>query len=155
MGKYAIVVTDKDAIEAVDPNGAPWTVGDVFSFGEYETVPTEALSDHGLVAVAIDHFPEFNETWDRDTQSIISRDLNRPDPNGLMLAVFADPPNGLGRQKARAMARDYGDVTLALQHENYSLVRAAVEDMLADDFIDQSEYDVLQGLMENFNIPNE
>lgn len=78
-----------------------------------------------------------------------------PDTGGLMLAIFADPPVGLGKQMARALVRDYPDAQLALDRGNWPLVRASVEDMREDEFLSQEEYERILGLLEHFGIPDD
>lgn len=72
-----------------------------------------------------------------------------PDGGALMEAVFFS----MGKQAARAFARQYPDLIPAIERERWDLLREAVDDALEDEFIDQTTYDALQNLMTEYNIP--
>lgn len=75
--------------------------------------------------------------------------VSAPSPGGLLEAVFT----AFGKDAARAMARQYPDVTIAIDRQRWDLVYEAVDDMLADAFITQAQYDSLLALMAQHGVP--
>lgn len=113
--------------------------------GTYEAMPQTS----GAVVLVM------TEPSEQFLEHLAKAQPSSPDVGGLMLAIFADPPTGLGKQQARALVRDYPDAQLALDRGNWPLVRASVQDMLEDEFLSQEEYARVLGLLEHFGIPDD
>lgn len=77
-----------------------------------------------------------------------------PDVDGLLLAAHAPTDQGgIGKQAARALARDYPDLTTALTRRNWSVARAAVDDAHTDGALTDSQHQTVVDLMAAYHIP--
>lgn len=77
-----------------------------------------------------------------------------PDVDGLLLAAHAPTDQGgIGKQAARALARDYPDLTTALTRSNWGVARAAVDDAHADGALTDSQRQTIVDLMSAYHIP--
>lgn len=72
-----------------------------------------------------------------------------PDIRGLMLAIYSE----FGKTKARALGSKYPDAQESLNASNWTLARAAVEDMKTNGDITQTQYDRIQVLLTEYHIP--
>jgi hypothetical protein len=81
-----------------------------------------------------------------------------PNVPTFMLAVYAAPPAGIGKTRARLFARDYPDGPIALQRGNWALARQSVADAAANldpllVTLTPTEKSTILALMETFHIP--
>lgn len=78
-----------------------------------------------------------------------------PDVGGFLQAIFAPVVDGgLGKERARELARAYPEFTIAMDRGDYATARAAADEALADAVITQGEFDTLQSLFTAFHIPD-
>lgn len=71
--------------------------------------------------------------------------VNRGD---LLLGIFAT----LGKETARALARDYPDAVLAIDHGNWPVLGESMADMIADGALTQQQAADLNALFEQFGV---
>lgn len=74
------------------------------------------------------------------------------DVDALKLAVL-DDTNGLGRNKARQLVRDYPDLLDALNQANWQLARNAIADAHTDGALTDSDHQLLLDLLDAHRIP--
>jgi len=108
----------------------------------------EVLSEEQYIAAVA-----ANEAYNEANPDTPPEPTPAPNIGNFRLAVFADAPVGVGKQKARALARDYPDSQVGLDQGNWAVVRGALADMLADAAVTQEEHDRIESLMAQFNIP--
>lgn len=75
-----------------------------------------------------------------------------PDVANLKIAVYSQE-FGLGPGKARQLVREYPEIMDGLNQQAWNFVHLGVNSALADAVINQEQYDLLQSLMTQFNIP--
>lgn len=124
-------------------------------------VPDAIAETLGLSAGAIEAVEV--ESGDPRTGELLSEPEPEPQPAppdapAFKLAVFADPPIGLGKTRARLFARDYPDGLQSLDAGNWALARESVADALANTepsliTLTQTEHGVILALMAAFHIP--
>lgn len=71
--------------------------------------------------------------------------VNRGD---LLLAIFAT----LGKPKARALNRDYGDAALSIQHGNWEQLGEAMAEMIQNGDLNAEEVTALNALFKQFGV---
>lgn len=77
-----------------------------------------------------------------------------PNVDDLLLAAHAPTgQGGIGKQAARALARDYPDLTQALSRRNWAVARQAVDDAHADGALTDSQRQTVVDLMAAYHIP--
>ncbi len=71
-----------------------------------------------------------------------------PVPGDILLDVFAT----LGKLKARSLARDYPDAMLAIDHKNWPVLFAAVQEMVTNGDLSSEEYQGVVALLASHGV---
>jgi len=101
--------------------------------------------------------------WLNDDNEIVWKATLRPDGDGFEEAARSD--DGLGKTRARELARDYADLLRALdrldsddrdrQARGAALLAEVIADMRDDEAISEGEHETLTGLMADHGIDPE
>lgn len=144
QASYAAFITGRDVDSALhrEDGAAGYVVGIVAALraGDEEITAQEYEAEKAAIQA-------YNAALPAPAQKVA------PDVGGFRLAVFADPPVGVGKAKARALARDYPDSQIGLDQGNWPVVRASLADMLADRAVTNAQYNTIVALMAQYGIP--
>lgn len=73
-----------------------------------------------------------------------------PDAPNFLLAVMG----GLGKPRGREILRAYPDIHMALRNPyNFTVARQGIDEALADEFLTQAEWDLIDGQWDEHNLP--
>lgn len=68
---------------------------------------------------------------------------------GFLLATM----EALGKKRGREVMRDYADITLGIQRQNFEVAWDGINDARQDEAITDDEHSTIVGLWEEYNLP--
>lgn len=122
-------------------------------YGEFRLHDVEDVETVRAILNAEEYELEFDGDQPVGVIIIKEREPEAPAPDfqGFLLGAFQE----IGHNRTRDVLREYPELNIAASRENATVLRNAFEQALADEFLSQQEYDMLQSLMEQYHIPAE